>query len=465
MPFKYVGPLLMSKPKILYLVHNHPSLIPGGAEQYALELYESMRSSSEFEPLLVARAGPPATELPPHEGTSLRLVNGDSNQYLLITSLHDYNGFLGRSSHQQRYTDELKRLLVTYQPALVHVQHTLLLGFDILRQIKNCLPSAPIVYTLHEFQAICHHDGQMVRTHDMELCNEESPQRCHQCFPQITPAAFFRRKRFILSQLQLVDLFLAPSKYLLNQYVQWGIAPARIRFEEYGRLPSSNGQGSEGRKDKNRFAFFGQCTRYKGLEVLLQAMQLIDAESHTEGDRGLSHQSMTTGGNADVDLSRARKRIQARLWVHGANLELQATEFQSRIQSLRENAGANVTWVGPYEHSQLPRLMSNVDWVVVPSTWWENSPLVIQEAFQHRKPVICSNIGGMAEKVSHGVNGLHFRVGEPESLAETISLAARSPELWQKLRSGIPTFYRMDEHAATLTQIYRDLLAGAISSR
>src|SRR6516165_7264147 len=123
----------MSKPKILYVVHNHPSVMPGGAEQYALELYESMRSSSEFDPLLVARAGPPAPELPSHQGTSLRLVNGDNNQYLLIASLHDYNAFLGRSSHQQRYVEDLKRLLVTYQPALVHVQHTLLLGFDILR--------------------------------------------------------------------------------------------------------------------------------------------------------------------------------------------------------------------------------------------------------------------------------------------------------------------------------------------
>jgi hypothetical protein len=35
----------------------------------------------------------------------------------------------------------------------------------------------------------------------------------------------------------------------------------------------------------------------------------------------------------------------------------------------------------------------------------------------------------------------------------------------QKLRSGIPPIYRMDEHVATLTQIYRDLLVGAGSSR
>ena len=61
---------------------------------------------------------------------------------------------------------------------------------------------------------------------------------------------------------------------------------------------------------------------------------------------------------------------------------------------------------------------------MVPSIWWENSPLVIQEAFLHGRPVICSDIGGMAEKVDHDVNGLHFPVGDPDALARTIQRAA-----------------------------------------
>ena len=61
--------------------------------------------------------------------------------------------------------------------------------------------------------------------------------------------------------------------------------------------------------------------------------------------------------------------------------------------------------------------MARIDWVVVPSIWWENGPLVILEAFQHGRPVICSDIGGMSEKVTDGVNGLHFRRGDPRDLA------------------------------------------------
>ena len=55
--------------------------------------------------------------------------------------------------------------------------------------------------------------------------------------------------------------------------------------------------------------------------------------------------------------------------------------------------------------------MRSVDWVIMPSVWWENSPIVIQEAFFHGRPIISSNIGGMAEKITDDVDGLHFRVG------------------------------------------------------
>src|SRR5207244_4103745 len=121
-------------------------------------------------------------------------------------------------------------------------------------------------------------------------------------------------------------------------------------------------------------------------------------------------------------------------------------DFQKRFNDLLTRAEANVTLVGKYAHDQLPALLANVDWVIVPSIWWENSPLVIQEAFMHGRPVICSDIGGMAEKVTDGVNGIHFRAGDPASLADVIENAATSPDLWRKCRDGIVSPYRMEDH-------------------
>ncbi len=83
---------------------------------------------------------------------------------------------------------------------------------------------------------------------------------------------------------------------------------------------------------------------------------------------------------------------------------------------------------------------------------------MILEAFAHGLPVICSDIGGMAEKVTDGVNGLHFKAGDPGSLAATIRRAVETPGLWETLRAGIPEPYGMEAHVPRITGLYQDLL-------
>ena len=152
----------------------------------------------------------------------------------------------------------------------------------------------------------------------------------------------------------------------------------------------------------------------------------------------------------------AERGHDAHLRLYGANLELQAADFQEEFRRLVAQCPSNVSLVGRYDHAELPKLMAQNDWVVVPSIWWENSPLVIQEAFAHGRPVICSDVGGMAEKVTNGVNGLHFRVGDSAGLAETIRAATASPERWRRLRAGIPEVYSMERHVTAVSQLYRE---------
>jgi glycosyltransferase involved in cell wall biosynthesis len=413
-------------------VHNHPTVRPGGAETYAYELYEAMRSSDEFEPLFLARTGPPVSAIPRyHEGTLLTSVtNRDPNQYFFYTDVTNYDWMNGKSPTKEILTRFFTEFLEIHEPDVVHFQHTLFLGYDMLRATRNVLPDAPIVYTLHEFLPICHNNGQLIRTHEDELCLEASPRRCHECFPAISPQDFYLRERFIKSHLEEVDLFLAPSHFLRERYLDWGISPDRIRFEDYGRLqPELAVSADEEDRPRKNLGYFGQLSHFKGILVLLEAMRIL-AEGETD----------------------------AHLWIHGANLDLQPDPFRREFMRLIAETEKNVTWIGPYEHHELPKLISEMDWVMVPSIWWENSPLVIQEAFLHNRPVICSDIGGMAEKVANGVDGLHFRARDPVNLARTIDRAVTTPGLWETLRDGIRDVFGMDEHVANLTQIYRDLL-------
>jgi glycosyltransferase involved in cell wall biosynthesis len=421
------------KPKVLIVCHNHPHLRPGGAEGYALNLYEAVRDAGEFEAVFLGRTGAPSptSTVPPiHPYTPVSSVNEDPNQYLLYTDLSKLDYFFHRSADKETITEDYRNFLLAHKPDVVHFQHNYLLGYDFLRVTKNTLPDAPIVYMLHEYLAICHHDGQMIRTRSRELCQEQSPRRCHECFPWISPQAFFRRERWIKSHLSLVDMFIAPSDYVRDRYVDWGIPAEKIQVETYALPPIEHPADTEDRPARDRFAFFGQFTPYKGTDVLLRAMALLGED------------------------------FPGHLWIHGANLESQAPQFQEEFRGLLEKTAKTVTFAGPYDHAtELRGIMTATDWVVIPSIWWETGPLVALEAFQHGRPVICSDIGGMSEKATDGVSGLHFKVGDHEDLAAVLKRAAETPGLWSELRAGIPPVYDIRDHAAVVTDIYRRVLA------
>ncbi len=180
-----------AKKRVLYICHNHPSVSPGGAEIYALELYEAVRQSDEFEPWLLARSGQPdSAQMRP--GTRLSMVGDDPNQYLFFNDLSEFDFFYGTAVDQSIYTNNLREFLSACQPDIVHIQHTHLLGYDVLPLIKQLFPTTPIVYTLHEYLPICHQSGQMTRTTlGNENCLEASPRRCNECFPKTVHSGTF----------------------------------------------------------------------------------------------------------------------------------------------------------------------------------------------------------------------------------------------------------------------------------
>lgn len=420
----------MSPVRVLYVAHNHPTLHPGGAEAYALELYEAMRETPGVEPVLLARIGSNvARQRVAHPGTPFSSVNGDPNQYFVFTETEHFDFFTLTSRDKALYSQHLTNFLLAQRPDVVHLQHTHFIGLDLLSQIRRVLPEAAIVYTLHEFLPICHRDGQMVRRFSTELCDEASPRRCHECFPEISEQSFFLRQRFVKAQFDNVDRFLAPSAQLMDKYLHWGIEPERIEVEEYGRRePAVRAADPPKGGMPSNIGFFGQLSSFKGAKVMLEAMSRLD-----DG-------------------------VKAHLWLHGANLELQSAEFQEEFASMHASLRDRVTFRGPYDHGELPKLMAGLHWVVVPSIWWENSPLVIQEAFFHRRPIICSDVGGMAEKVRDGIDGIHFRVGDAYSLAKAFEAAATNPKLWNRLRDGIREPYAMDVHVARLLDMYGVLI-------
>lgn len=421
-------------PRVLIVSHGHPSFSLGGAEIAAYNLHKGLNKIGGAESRFLARVGYPVVR---HSGTALMSLRQKEGEFLYHAD--EYDHFLLSNRNTEEVERDFMRVLNDLKPDVVHFHHFIGLGLETIYAVRRCLPDCVIVITFHEFLSICHHHGQMVKTGGTKLCHRASPGDCNACFPEISPARFLRRENFVRGLLQVADYFVSPSQFLADRYIDWGLDASKMIVIENGLDIAKPTPARELPVDgrRSRFAYFGQITQFKGVDVLLDAVTRIPEP--VWGD-------------------------DAQLMIFGGNLERQPKPFQERIEALVEKAGNRVRFYGAYQNSEMPRLMRNIDWTIIPSIWWENSPIVIQESFYHGRPMICSNIGGMAEKITDGVDGMHFRVGSSEDLVDRMTEALTNPALWERLRAGIKSPINYEECAKKHLDLYREIAANRVQS-
>lgn len=86
----------------------------------------------------------------------------------------------------------------------------------------------------------------------------------------------------------------------------------------------------------------------------------------------------------------------------------------------------NVRYAGLVDGAAKESLLRECWAVVIPSVWWEPYGLVVDEAFIRGKPVLAARSGGLAEAVTHGVNGWQHQPGDFCGLAEQLLEASSS---------------------------------------
>jgi glycosyltransferase involved in cell wall biosynthesis len=416
--------------RILYIVHNHPAFRPGGSEIFAYDLFQAVKQQPDIRALFLACTGEP--QRPARPGTMFQTAGRSADEMLLWTGPSDL--FTLAQTMPEATMAELERLLREFRPEIVHFHHYLLVGIEALALVRRCLPQSRLVVTLHDYYAICAHDGLMVTSHSQELCETASPDACRACFPKRRAEQFVLRRLNLLWHFSLVDVFLAPSEFLRQRYIAWGLPSTRLVRLASGRALTAPAMARDTSKH-NAFAFFGNLSAHKGILVALEAARRLVAAGMTDFTFDIF------GG------------------VHGHD-----SDFPATLQTAVAAAGSQVRVHGRYRTSDLAKHLAAVDWVIVPSIWWENAPLVIMEALLNGRPVICSGVGGMAELVEDGRTGLHFRVGDPDSLARTMCRAVEEQGLWDRLASGVSDAARscmtIEASAVRHLALYRRLLAG-----
>jgi glycosyltransferase involved in cell wall biosynthesis len=398
--------------KVLLISLYHPELVRGGAQQVCYELFQGLQARDDVEPILLSAIDPSFQSLF-KSGARVTGFDGRPDEFLYLSRDYDY---WWHKTSDVLLRESFAEFLEQVQPDVVHFHHFLLLGMDLLTLTRKVLPHAKIVLTFHEFLAICAADGQMLRKTDRSLCTRASSVRCHQCFPERRPEEFFMRELWVKRHLDCVDVFTTPTKFMIEHYVNWGIDRNAIVQVTNGQQDYGAGFGEIAKtRKRNRFGFFGQFVDNKGLHVLLEAVSQLRAQ-------GFDDFSVEINGDNLRYASEARRN---------------AFEAFFAEESQRPPAEQRVRLNGSYQPDQLAERMARVDWCVVPSVWWEIFGLVISEAWMFGRPVIASNVGGPAERITNEVDGLHFSVGDARSLAAVMLRAATEEGLWDQLSAGI----------------------------
>jgi glycosyltransferase involved in cell wall biosynthesis/GT2 family glycosyltransferase len=241
-------------------------------------------------------------------------------------------------------------------------------------------------------------------------------------------ANLVRREAAVADGLDAASFLIAPSRFLRERALEAGLAPDRVVVSDYGferawaegvpallpRVPTA----------PLRVGFAGSLVAHKGLPVLARAVRRLDdprVELHVHGDASASPEAKAIAAEV-VAL------------VPGARLH------------------------GRFDPARRAAVFAALDVLVVPSLWFENSPLAVHEAFLARRPVLVSDLGGLRELVEDGRGGLRFGAGDADQLAGLLRRLLDDPELGPRLAAQAPVVKDVAECAAEMEVKYRQAI-------
>jgi GT2 family glycosyltransferase/glycosyltransferase involved in cell wall biosynthesis len=447
--------------RILFVVHGFPPEATGGTEIYASGLAQALWRRGHEVIVLAREARTDEPEYRVHRDRA-----GEVDVVRVNHTFREARSF--EHTYRNAKIDAIAgALLDEERPDVVHVHHFTCLSTGI---VGECVRRGiPFVLTLNDYWLLCHR-GQLLDL-DLARCPGPQPDRCAACaglsasgqpavhlaarglraIERHAPKVLADAQRRLVSGMsrrivpesaatetarrlddtrracESATRILAPSRTILEQFERFGIPSSRMIVQQQGidiRHIASSDRPLTG---PLRLGFIGSVMASKAPHVLLEAVAGLPAD----------RVSLTIAGEVAP--------------YHGDD------SYGQFVRPLLKHPG--VEWLGRVAHDRIPTLLASLDVLVVPSVWIENSPFVIKEAFAAGVPVVASNLGGMAELVEDGRNGLLFEAGDAADLRRVIARLLDEPLLLARLREGLPRVRSIDEDAAWTQSLYEEALA------
>ena len=400
--------------KVLKVIHGYPPYYMAGSEVYTsifcneiskkVDLSIFTRIEDEFtKPYNCSESR--------ENGIRIIRVNKPSRDYTFRSKYQD----IRMAKIFERYLDEIA-------PDIVHIGHLSHLTIKIVNIIHN--KNIPIMFTLHDYWMMCIR-GQLIRD-DLRLCTGPSIEKCTQCNSKYF-TSYKNAKKEIICWLDMlsnankkVDLFITPSRFLQQKYIEYGIPKNKIINMDYGFDFNLIRSVKKKPSYKIRFGFLGRIIPVKGISLLISSFN--------------------------------------KLKDHKAELNIFGKLPSSSIYLEERCNNSAINFRGEYDYENISEVLSNIDVLIVPSIWYENSPLVIHEAFIAKIPIIASNLGGMVELVQNEKNGLLFKTGNVKDLAEKMNRFIEEPDLINKFAQNVPKIRSIQEEVMDISRFYYMLM-------
>jgi glycosyltransferase involved in cell wall biosynthesis len=448
--------------RVLHAIHDFLPRHRAGSEIYAFELAREL--SRRADVFVVAAEYDPSV---PHGTLRWRTYEG----VVVIEIVNNWQFRRFDETYQsERINAQLRHVLDATRPDVLHVHNLLNLSFDLPRMAKQ--RGIATVATLHDYTLVCPSGGQRVHVAESHVCDSIDANRCARCFaqsplanqmraakmtrgltgsligrtgrtalkiapvlatsilksvngPEINAGEVRRRLGYARQVLETVDLFVAPSRSMAEEFCKLGLARDRVEVSDYGfppsRLRATDGTGPPSRfraTTRLRIGFVGTLVWHKGVHVLIEATKALRGqfEAHIHGD---------------------------------------PTVFPDYVAALRRAAtGLPIAFRDGFDRGRIDDVYEGFDVLVVPSLWPENSPLVIHEAFMHHVPVVAARVGGVPELVGHEVNGLLYEPFEAGSLAASLQRLIDDRELLARLSARVSSVKSIEQDAREWEERY-----------
>ncbi len=478
--------------RILYVTHEFPPHIIGGTGLYTWHVGRTLARTDEvfvFSRLTDAALPDYATHDESQDGMRVRYVNRPEPEWV---PLH-------RSYEDERLRALFLDYLAEVRPDIVHFQHLYAMSVDLIEAAAEA--GVPSVMTLHDFWAMCPM-GQRLCFTDLTICRTIDTRKCGPCilggaWPSVeaavhaaeigkhpdetwrpTPAEsgapggparpravlpplrspvklaralgrlasawsrylftprdgsapegplrdpFRIRQARVRRALEATRLLISPSGFLREEFInRFGIAPDRIIHSKNGMDVSAIRRHPKTPSARLRFGFVGGIMKAKGVHVLVDAFRRL-----------------------------AARRDDVELHVHGG-----ASRWSlGYLDELRAAAAGSdrILFHGRFDNARVGEILGGIDVLVVPSIWFENAPLTLNEAAISGTAVITSDEGGMAEFVRSEAHGVTFRLGDSADLERRMAAFASDRSLLASTLAPAPRMKTIEENAAELRALY-----------